>query len=342
MAYANLIDGDGSLYETRQAYTDRDGYFLLSDMPSGALYTVYIQYGDEILDTHEVNVRDGEAVILEEPACFDPVDLNVAVITGDYDGFAAVLGHMGFENYTLIDGLIGDEIAGFLTNLDAMREYDMIFFNGGHIEEGLIYPELDGDDGDGGTDSDSVFDTDTDADADEGSACDGGSASEEDEPTPASDAHEAIIANIRNYVAAGGAVYASDWAYDVVERTWPEAINFVGDDSLPNDAQRGEGGIVRAQISDGALAGWLATDEIEITYDLPVWPPIEGIATEVAVHLRGDIEYRIGDSGYSLSESPLLVSFASGDGQVVFSTFRVAQNAEISIMLTLQYLMYSL
>ena len=35
MAYANLIDGSGKLYDTRKSYTDRDGYFLLDDMPAG-------------------------------------------------------------------------------------------------------------------------------------------------------------------------------------------------------------------------------------------------------------------------------------------------------------------
>ena len=79
-------------------------------------------------------------VVLEEPDCFDPLELDVAVITGDYDDFQDVLQHMGFANYELIDGMVGDEMAGFLNDLDKMLEFDIIIFNGGHVEEGLIYP----------------------------------------------------------------------------------------------------------------------------------------------------------------------------------------------------------
>ena len=119
-------------------------------MPSGTVYTVYIQYGDEILQTHEVNVEGGNEVVLEEPDCFDPLELDVAVISGDYDDFQTVLSHMGFANYEVIDGLIGAEMAGFLTDLDKMLQYDIIVFNGGHVEEGLIYalPEEEEEDSD--------------------------------------------------------------------------------------------------------------------------------------------------------------------------------------------------
>ena len=364
MAYANLIDDSGKLYDTRKSYTDRDGYFLLDNMPSGTVYTVYIQYGDEILETHEVNVTDGAEMILEEPDCFDPLELDVAVITGDYDDFEAVLGHMGFANYEVIDGLIGDEMVGFLTDLDKMLQYDIIVFNGGHIEEGLIYPRPATGEGDVDADGGPVFDEDADADGgadaedtgspedadtgapeegDTGDVLDGDADSDEGEPTEPLDAHEAIINNIRNYVASGGSVYSSDWAYDVVERAWPEAIDFVGADELPNAAQLGEDGLIRATVTDSPLAAWLEVDEIEISYELPVWPPIAEVNADfVNVHLQGDIEYRLGTNIVGLGASPLLVSFKSGDGTVAYSTFRIADNAESSVVLTLQYMMYSL
>jgi len=366
MAYANLIDDNGKLYDTRKSYTDRDGYFLLDDMPSGTVYTVYIQYGDEILQTKEVNVENGDEVVLEEPDCFDPLELDVAVITGDYDDFQTVLSHMGFANYEVIDGLIGAEMAGFLTDLDKMLQYDIIVFNGGHVEEGLIYALPEGEEEDSDADGGPIFDMDEDADADADAddtgdpATDDTGASEEGEdtgdavgddadsdggaPSEPLDAHETIINNIRNYVAAGGAVYASDWAYDVVEQAWPEAVDFVGADEIPNAAQKGEYGVVDAIISDASLAAWLEApdDKISIEYDLPVWPPIVDQATAVTVHLRGSIDYREGIHVYNLASSPLLVSFASGEGKVAYSTFRIAKNADRHIVLTLQYMMYSL
>jgi hypothetical protein len=351
MAYANLIDGSGKLYDTRKSYTDRDGYFLLDDMPSGSTYTVYIQFGGEVLETHSVEVGGGEEVVLEEPDCFDPLDLDVAVVTGDYDEFQDVLNHMGFANYELVDGLHAAEMAGFLMDLDKMLLYDIIIFNGGHVEEGLIYPvppdDDDDEDADGGPGS--IFD-DTgdppddpvDEGDDTGSGDDTGGEGGETGPEEPTYAYEVIINNLRAYVAAGGAVYASDWAYDVVEQAWPEAIDFVGADEVPDAAQLGEYGIVTATVADGALATWLESDYTQVEFDLPVWPPIEGVSDTVSIHLTGSIDYRQGINIFHLANSPLLVSFTSGDGKVAFSTFRVANNADSDIVLTLQYMMYSL
>jgi hypothetical protein len=273
----------------------------------------------------------------------------VAVITGDYDDFQDVLQHMGFANYELIDGLFAAEMSGFLMDLDTMLQYDIIVFNGGHVEEGLIYemPEdEDDDDGPGSIFDDTGSppdDSEDEGSEDPGDALDTGAPDDgDDEPEPTVYEYEVIRNNIKAYVEAGGAIYASDWAYDVVEQTWPEAINFVGADEIPDAAQLGEYGIVNAAVSDAALAEWLDSDYTQVEFDLPVWPPIEGVADTVSVHLTGSIDYREGINIYTVAASPLLVSFTVGDGKVAYSTFRVAKNADADIILTLQYMMYSL
>ena len=48
-----------------------------------------------------------------------------------------------------------------------------------------------------------------------------------------------------------------------------------------------------AVISDGALAAWLETDNTQVEFDLPVWPPIEGVDPTVSIHMSGPIEYRL-------------------------------------------------
>lgn len=349
MAYAHLIDDAGKLYDTRKSYTDRDGYFLLDEMPADQTYTVYVQYGDQILETHTVPVRGDEDVEIEAPDCFDPLELDVAVITGDYDDFQDVLSHMGFANYELIDGLFADEMSGFLMDLDKMLQYDIIVFNGGHVEEGLIYeplPEDDDDDGPGpilGDDTGAPDDEGEDStEGDDTGSVDVDDGDDDDGPPETVFQYEVIRSNIKAYVEAGGAIYASDWAYDVVEQTWPSAINFVGADEIPDAAQLGEYGIITAAVSDAALAEWLGSDYTQVEYDLPVWPPIEGVADTVSVHMTGSIDYREGISIYTVAASPLLVSFTVGDGKVAYSTFRVAKNADADIILTLQYMMYNL
>jgi hypothetical protein len=344
LAYTHILDDSGLLYDTRTAYTDRDGYFLLDNLPADQDYVIYVQYGGETLSQEKVFIEDSQEVELDEPDCFDPLELDVAVITGDYDDFQEVLDNMGFANYELIDGLHSGEMTDFLLDLDSMLQYDIIFFNGGHVEEGIIYSTEDTEystedtEGEGDESDDEDFLDDTG-----GSAGDDTGADDTGEgPVTLLYDHEQIIQNIRDYVTSGGAVYASDWAYDVIEIAWPEALNFVGADEIPNAAQLGEYGLINAAVSDEALAEWLGKDHIQIEYDLPVWPAIEGAAMTVSVHLTGAIDYREGTNVYTLTAVPLLVSFTSGDGKVAFATFRVAKNAKADVMLTLQYMMYSL
>ena len=298
--YTNLIDSEGRLYDTVIAYTDLDGNFTLSDLPGKNDYTVYVDYGGETLETYEVYLDDGETLELEEPECFDPLEVDMAVVTGDYDEFELVLSNMGFANYEVIDGLTDSEITSFLLDTEAMAQYDIIFLNGGCLEDGVIYDE----DGSG----------------------------------PSSQ----ILTNIRDYVNNGGQIYASDWAYDYVETIWPDSVDFVGNDDEIDAAQLGEYGFITAAVSDSSMAEWLGSNYVDIEYDLPVWPPIEDTSSAVSIHLSGSVEYREGTSSYTLSSVPLLVSFTSGEGRVVYSTFRVAKNATTDMMLVLQYMMYNL
>jgi len=97
-----------------------------------------------------------------------------------------------------------------------------------------------------------------------------------------------------------------------------------------------------ADVADQTLAEWLDSEEMDIEYDLPVWPPIEEVSGYVTTHLTGDVSYREGQDTTALTDVPLLVSFSSGDGRVVFSTFRIAKNGTSDMMLALQYMMYSL
>lgn len=314
--YTNILDDNDRIIDTRIAYTDRDGYYNLSELPSETAYYVHVQYGASFLTDQEsanVWVSDGQSVDLPQPDCFDPLEISVAIISGSYDSFELVLQNMGFANYTLIDGNDKSNVLGFLSDLSVMQSYDIIFFDGGFVEPGVIYPEETVDPtGLGGAD------------------------------TAAPDPSEAAIQDIRDYVAGGGSVYASDWAYDVVEQAFPTRLEFVGDDSVPNAAQLGEYDEINAAVTDGSLGTFLGSDYIDIQYDLPVWAPVESTDDSCTVHLSGNVAYRVGQNIYTLPTSPLLISFGSGEGKVVYSTFRVAKNASSDMLQVLQYMMYNL
>jgi hypothetical protein len=303
LVYTHLSTTDGRIIETATAYTDRDGYWYIDELPPEREYTFYVQYGDELLATHTTWVGDGDEVALEEPDCFDPLQLDVAVVMGDYDNFDLVLDNMGFANYYVVEGVFESELVTFLSDVEAMKTYDIIFLNGGHVEENVIYDLEDGD---------------------------------------AAGQTAQIKANILEYVQAGGAIYASDWAYDIVEQVWPDRIDWVGDDAVPDDAQHGEYDLVTANIRDAAMADWIGNDSMEIEFDLPVWPPMESVEGSVTTHLEANVTYRVGTNSYDLAQVPIMVSFSSGEGRVVFSSFRVAKNSSTDMLLILQYMMYNL
>ncbi len=302
MAYVNVTDDKGVIYDTVSAYSDQDGRWMLADLPGDRTYTLYVQSGDTLLDQEDIYVGSGQDITLAEPDCFDPQNLNIAIVSGLYDDFDVVLQQLGFTNYTVIDGESMDAANAFFGDPEGMAAYDLIFVNGGFTEDGVIYNLTDSSD-----------------------------------PVPAQN-----IANIQQYVEAGGSFYASDWAYDAVELAWPDRVDWVGADEIPNDAQTGNYDVVNSAVSDTAMAEYLTKDFVSIQYDLPVWPPIENVDTSVSVHLTGNVSYSDGLDDYTLTSSPMLISFNDVQGKVVFSTFRVVPNTNDDVLKILQYMLYDL
>jgi len=302
LAYVNVTDDAGLIYETRKAFTDLDGYFIIDGLPGNKDYTVYVTYGPDQLMDEPVHVGNGESVTLEEPSCFDPLQLDVAVVKGDYDDFGRVLDDMGFVSYHTINGGDQTELTDFLSSPDELAKYDLIFFNGGLVEDGVFYDTTNA-----------------------------------SNPVPT-----LIMDNIRDYVNNGGSIYASDWSYDIIEIGWPDKIDFVGADEVPDDAQKGDYDLLDAAVTDASLSEYLGKQYISVEYDLPVWPPIETTSRTVSVHLTGTVPYSDGLSDYTLSSVPLLVTFNSDQGKVAYSTFRVVRNGNEDMLQTLQYIMYSL
>ncbi|MCB9779438.1 MAG: hypothetical protein H6742_12805 [Alphaproteobacteria bacterium] len=304
LVYTNILNDDGRVVETRQVYTDPDGRYVLDELPGEQAYDVYVQVGGLHLDDQEHGglwLEGGGLLILDEPDCFDPLQIDVAIVQGAYDDFEAVLRAMGFANYDVIDGLDEAELTSFLTS--DLSRYDVVFFNGGHLEEGIIYPAADG---------------------------------------TGEDVALAVADNIAAYVEAGGMLYASDWSYDVVEQVFPARLDFVGDDDVPDAAQTGEYDLINAAVSDVALSEYLDRLHVEVEFDLPVWPPVIAVDDGVSVHISGDVRWRQGTVVQTLPSAPLLVSFSQGEGRVIYSSFRVARNASADLQSSLQYLLYTL
>jgi len=299
--YTNIFDDNGKVTGVREAFSDRDGYWSLPNLTPDREYTIYVSYETSVIWQQTLWVADGEELRIEEPPCFDPQELNIAVIAGDYDDMHLVLQNMGFINYTLVDGTKGPELSAFLTDPSNLAPFDIIFFNGGHQEEGIIY-----------------------------------------DTNPANEVPDTVAQNLKDYVWNGGSLYASDWAYDVIESTWPDAMDFLGDDTYPNAAQYGDYDLVNAQVMDESLASYLNASEVEIEFDLPVWPPILTVEGYVSIHLAGNVHYKQGSSSYTLPAVPILASFSGGEGRVIFSSYRAVANQDQIKETIIQYLLFGI
>lgn len=280
LVYTHLYDDNDVVYASSSDYTDVEGAFALEGLVGGRSYEVYTQVGHDIVDKQIVALEDAD-LEMATPTCAGAVELKVAVITGAYDDLTPMLDAIGFTDVKVIDGRVSAEITDFLSDPVAMGEYDMLFFDGGHKEDGVVY---------------------------------------------GSGPVQQVRDNLTQYVAAGGVVFASDWAYDVIEQTWPARIDFYGDDTVPDAAQVGETGLITADVVDPDLSASIGLATIDVNYDLSVWPLVEAVDPAVLVQLRGDAPWREGLASGSLPGSPLLVSFGDGDGQVVFTTYRNTAN----------------
>ncbi len=152
-----------------------------------------------------------------------------------------------------------------------------------------------------------------------------------------------VVDNLAAYVAAGGNLFVTDWSYDVVERAFPEAVDFLGDDTVLSDAEWGLADVVAdARVVDQALAGYLGRSVVEVRFDLAYWPLIEGASSQVVIHVSGDVQHYAGSTVEALPGAPLLISFSAGYGSVVYSTFREESNLNDDMAEILEYMLYRL
>lgn len=295
--YTHIIDDSGELRDTRQATSDADGNWVLEDLANGT-YTVYVQYGSTTLDMFDAVVKNGTETDVPNAECSASADVEVAVVSGDFDDFDSVLEKVGIGGAHDVDGQTGDEMLQFLENPDEMAKYDAIFFAGGHLEEGIFYST-------DGSDQATV---------------------------------DVVQQNLKDYVTDGGLLFASDWSYDVIEQTWPNAIDFLGGKD-PDSAQIGEPGLLACSVSSDSLSKALGQDTIKMNLDLDAWPVVDSVGDDAKVFLRTDATWRKGLETGTEKDSPMLVEFPFGDGKVIFTPWRMSANIEDNRLKVVRWLM---
>jgi hypothetical protein len=149
-----------------------------------------------------------------------------------------------------------------------------------------------------------------------------------------------VLDNVERYVGRGNTLLVTDWAYELVDTLWPDAIEFVGTDphlgdegewvSL-DDAQKGRITEISAAITDPDLAAALGQQTMALDFPYSNFAVIESVGPGTTVYVRGTVSYLpdLTAEPVELQDVPLLVGFSppGASGKVLYSTFHVdAQN----------------
>jgi hypothetical protein len=123
--------------------------------------------------------------------------------------------------------------------------------------------------------------------------------------------------NLKQYVVAGGSVYASDWAYYAFEVSFPDALTFYGNDNAAGSAYVGNEGNVTANVLDSNFQIVLGKNTAQINYDLGAWAVAENAKSGVEVLLEGNAALY---TGGSVQNSPL-AAYVQPKGRFVYTSF---------------------
>jgi len=279
-------------YGLSQTFTDADGYFTLTNVPAGDRMLV-IEKGN----FHEqipVYIPQNEIIELAEEECLEQEDLNIAVVTGQYDSIGSIISHLGLE-YDAFNGL-GSEGKNFLRDPERMAEYDIIFLNCG-LNEDILRPVL-GEIGD----------------------------------------------NLRDYADAGGSIYASDWAYFVIEDAFPSMVDFRGDDNDEYAARVGYPGTYEVSVLDPMMITALGgSSTANLRYDLGAWVTPVGAGGGASAMVYGTYEYQNANNGsIQGGEGPLAVELATAGGNVIYTTFHNEAQLTLDMEVLLQEIIWAL
>ena len=192
---------------------------------------------------------------------------------------------------------------------------------------------------------------------------------------------EAVLRNVRDYVAAGGRLYVSDWSAEWVDNVFPTQVQLANDDEpVPNDTPppaydpqtdtwnpelfgAADADVARsytsqAAVVDPTMAEWL---DGQVGTDGPITASaIETLANYNRIHSLHDVELGSDDLGQPVVDSPkvyvtgtappwdsevkpLTVTYEpAGCGRVMYSTFHTTSSAHVGLLPQERILVYLL
>jgi hypothetical protein len=266
------------------------------------------------------------SALLAATGCDDDVDLNVlnfgstAIVTGDFDTVEQLIKEVSQETAVAAELSIFD---GYISEPHFEHDVDVAVEFAGDVED-LLRGDAYDDDGIG------RFDTIFFSDGMRGVNVREYNGVVEDDHLVSDDT---VVANVREQGELGRRLYFSDWTYDLMERAWPDLVDWVGDDTELDAAQRGTAQIVSARVVDEGLAAFMEVpegSEIEVEFNYGVWAVAETVSDDVNILVEADVEIDDPVTGeYRMAMGiPLVFSATVGQGVVIFTSYH--NEAQIS------------
>ncbi len=315
-ASVRVVLGDGTMVETT---TDADGRYTLVGLPDGT-HQVEVSRGS-FNTSFSVTVSGGQITHISDPVCIPPT-ATLAVVTGIYDKVQNVLTNLSF----VVRGTYGpgghvvQEPAG---TVDLIQGDVSPYW----LEEFLTDPAW-------MAEYDIIF----------------FNCGVNDDPIYFGEGVvTTAIANLRAFVAAGGSVYASDWASEILRLAFPGRINFQGSDSSFGAARLGlSNNALPATVVDQGLATALARTNLSINLNLPEWVVLEPVPNQpLNLHILVTATVEACSNAYCFSttdiqHSPLVVHFDDGAGRVLFTSAHNEAQTTQDLRDVLNYIIFEL
>lgn len=235
-----------------------------------------------------------EAVVDDDSAELVARPLRLAVTPPEFDDVGRLLQDLGTGYSRYADVAMDD-----LLHTDRLAEHDVVFVTCGFVPDAWVGKRL-------GT-------------GDRG----GGISEARPEYT------RRLRDSLREYVAGGGTLYASDYHFQLLYIAFEEFID-------KSKIARGAVQTVKAEVVDAGLQKRLGPT-IELHFDKRGWLPAAFEESKVTTYLRGT--YRT--TGRGEATGPLLVQFSYGDGNVIFTSFHNEKQNSDTEQELLRYLVFA-
>jgi len=147
-----------------------------------------------------------------------------------------------------------------------------------------------------------------------------------------------IGSNVKNYVEDGGSIYSSDWAYFLFEVSFPNALDYYGEDTTQGSAYVGNMGELTADVLDPNIMAIVGGSTAELNYDLGSWVVPESAGTNVEVLVEGTAPIIWGSP---VSGAPLAARFEK-NGTALYTTFHNERQITVDMSAILSEIILSL